>query len=284
MRVDPIPRVGIADGIGNAAYITVYIDDVSFIKATPPTAEQVQLEFATGGITDALTGSLGNYYASIPNATYWTTTPVPVALTANTSVSFDYKTRLLSHRFTDSNWRTNISSTGVSYTIDHGFSSDLLFYTYVGYLGNYEDPEMSIIFPSDWENLTVSDPFLSDLTSSCSIGTGNLIVPTTIIDRLGWWEIQLESPNYAKSIKPQLLDSGWVDAATFRIGNTTRADITIGTDTQTLGSLTDVNVTWFKPFNQIWISEILPPGGTLGQITSSSQVFNSGSSPAAGFR
>ncbi|MHA2211446.1 MAG: hypothetical protein ACXABV_20010, partial [Candidatus Thorarchaeota archaeon] len=268
----------IADGIDNSAYITVYLDDVSLLKATPPTAEEVQLEFTTGGATDALSGSLGNYYASIPNASYWTTTPVPVALTANTSVSFDYKTRLLSHRFTDSNWRTDILSVGVSYTVDHGLSSDLTFYTYVGYLGEYEDPEMIIVFPNDWENLTVSDPFLTDLTGTCIISSGSVTVPTSIIDRLGWWEVKLESPNYAKSIKSQIQDAGWTDATVFRIDNTTRADITIGTDTQTPGALTDVNITWFNPSDAMWNTE-LRSGGTLGQIYSSSLVFNS-SSPA----
>jgi hypothetical protein len=270
---------GIADGIGNAAYITVYLDDVSFIKAAPPTAEQVQLEFNTGGTSSALTGSLGTYNASITNSSYWTTTPVPVSLTTNTSVSFDYKTRLLSHRFTNSNWRTDISSFGVAYMVDHGVSSDLTFYTYVGYLGDYEDPKMMVVFPDDWENLTISDPFLTDLTSSCTIGESYLTVPTSIIDRLGWWEVKLQSPNYAKSIKSQIQDVGWTDATIFKIENTTRAEITIGTDTETLGSLTDVNVTWFKPSDAIWATE-LRSGGVLGQIYSSAQVFNSGSSPA----
>ncbi len=269
----------IADGIGNAAYITAYLDDVSFIKSIPPTAEQVQLEFTTGGVSETLTGSLGTYYASIPNASYWTSTPVQVALTSNTSISFDYKTRLYSHRFTDSNWRNDISSFGVSYFVDHGLSSDLTFYTYVGYLGEYEDPEMTVVFPSDWENLTVSDPFLTDLTGTCIIGSGYVTVPTSIINRLGWWEVKLESPNYAKSIKSQILDAGWSDETIFRINDETRADITIGTDTQTLGLLTDVNITWFKPSDVIWVTE-LRSGGILGQIYSSSQIFTSGSSPA----
>jgi hypothetical protein len=269
---------GIADGIGNAAYITVYLDDVSFIKAIPPAADQVQLEFSTGGISEALAGSMGTYYASITNSSYWTTTPVLVAMTSNTSISFEYKTRLHSHRFTDSNWRTNIDDVGVAYTVDHGISSDITLYTYVGYLGNYEDPEMMLFFPDDWENVTVSDPFLTDLTGTCTIWTDNLTVPTSIIDRLGWWQVKMESPNYAKSIKSQILNVVWVDETTFRIGNTTRADISIGTVTETPVTLTDVNITWFNPYNQLWYSELRP--GTSGQVTSTGRTFNSGSSPA----
>jgi len=238
---------GIADGIENAAYITAYLDDISFTKQIPPTAEQVDLQFLTGGLSSPLSGSMGIYYASIANASYWESSPVSIALISNTSVSFDYKTRLYSHRYTDSNWRTDISSIGVSYTINHGSSSSLTFYAYVGYLGNYEEPEMIITFPLDWENVTVSDPFLTDLTGICTIGSSYLTVPTSIIDRLGWWEVKLESPNYVKSIKSEISDVTWREETKFRIGNITRANITIGTSTQTLGSLTDVNVTWFKP-------------------------------------
>ncbi|MFX1481589.1 MAG: hypothetical protein ACFFCP_00220 [Promethearchaeota archaeon] len=277
---DDYDNNGIADGIGNAAYITVYLDDVSFIKAIPPTPEQVQLELSTGGTSVGFTGSMGSYYSSITNSSYWTATPVPVTMTSNTSVSFDYKARLHSHRFTDSNWRTNIDDIGVAFTIDHGISSDVTFYSYIGYLGNYEDPEMMVVMPTDWENITISDPFLKDMTVNCTVGSGYLVVPTSIIGSLGWWQVEIQSPNYAKSIKSQILDVSWTDASLFRVENTTRADITIGTATQILGSLTGVNVSWFKPNDEVWVSEILPPGGVLGQIYSNSHTFPSGSSPA----
>ncbi|MFW9961479.1 MAG: hypothetical protein ACFFDV_10690, partial [Candidatus Thorarchaeota archaeon] len=267
------------DGVGNAAYITVYLDDVSFTKAVPPTPQEVQLEFGTGGVSTPVTGTSGLYSASLVNTSFWLTSPVSIALTSNTSVSFDYVTRLFSHRFTNSNWRTDISSIGVSYTVNHGFSLSLTFYAYVGYLGNYEEPEMIITYPIDWENITVSDPFLSDLTGNCTIESGGLSVPTSIIDRLGWWEIKLESPNYAISIDPQISDSSWRDENIFRIGNTTRANITIGTATQIIEFLTNVNVTWFKPLDIVWVSELIS-GGSSGQIYSSSQTFASGSSPA----
>ena len=271
---------GSPDGAINTQFITVYLDDVSFIKETPPTPDQVQLQFMVDGQSSPLTGSMGIYAATIANASYWNTSPVSVSFSSNTSVSFEYDTRLLSHRFIDSTWRTDVSSIGVAYSVDHGFSSDLTFYAYVGYLGNYENPNMTIVFPPDWENLTISDPFLTDLTSSCNISTGRLIVPTSIINNPGWWEFKLESPNYAKSIKPQILDVSWMDALIFRIDDTTRADVTIGTETETLDSLTDVNVTWFKPTDEIWVTEILPPGGVAGQVYSTPQDFVSGASPA----
>ncbi len=273
---------GIDDGIGNAAYITVYLDDVSFIKATPPTAEQVELQFEIGSTVSALSGSLGTYTASIVNASYWTTSPVSVSLSSNTSISFDYKTRLKSHRFTDSSWETHTASTGVSYLAEYGNSSDLTFYSYVGYLGNYEDTEMIVLFPVDWENITISDPFLSDLTVNCTIGTGYLNIPSSILDRLGWWEIKLESPNYAKSIVAQKYDSvavEWSDDTLFRVGNETRTQVTIGTTVETPSIVDTVNVTWILPDGGEWTSETLD-GGFAGQVTGISHFLSSGSSPA----
>ncbi|MHA1927265.1 MAG: hypothetical protein ACTSV2_01660, partial [Candidatus Thorarchaeota archaeon] len=272
----------IADGIGNAAYITVYLDDVSFIKATPPTAEQVELQFEIGSTVSALSGSLGTYTASIVNTSYWTTSPVSVSLTSNTSISFDYKTRLKSHRFTDSSWETHTASTGVEYLAEYGNSSDLTFYSYVGYLGNYEDPEMIVLFPIDWENVTISDPFLSDLTATCTIGTGFLNIPSSVLDRLGWWEIKLESPNYAKSIVAQKYDSvasDWSDDTLYRVGNETRTQVTIGTTAVTPSILDNVNVTWILPEGDEWTSETLDDG-VAGQVTGDSHLLSSGSSPA----
>ncbi|MCK5264885.1 MAG: hypothetical protein KAR03_04695, partial [Candidatus Thorarchaeota archaeon] len=279
---DDYDEDGYPDGAINTQFITVYLDDVSLVKKTPPSPEHVQLEFAIGGITEPLTGSLGTYTASIENASYWTTSPVSVSLTSNTSISFDYKTRLKSHRFTDSSWETHTASTGVAYFAEYGHSSDLTLYSYVGYLGNYEDPEMIIVFPVDWENITISDPFLSDLTVNCTIGTGYLNIPSSILDRLGWWEIRLESPNYAKTIVAQKYDSvatDWSDDTLFRVGNETRTQVTIGTTTVTPSIVDNVNVTWILPEGGEWTSETLDDG-VAGQVTGDSHLLSSGSSPA----
>ncbi|MHA1577083.1 MAG: hypothetical protein ACTSU3_06955, partial [Candidatus Thorarchaeota archaeon] len=280
--VDDYDEDGSPDGAINTQFITVYLDDVSLVKETPPTPEHVQLEFATGGITEPLTGSLGIYTASIENSSYWTVEPVSIALTANTSISFDYKTRLLSHRFTDSNWEPNIASTGVSYTIERGNSSELTLYSYVGYLGDYEDPEMVIIFPSDWENITVSDPFLTQQTAECTIGENYITVPSSIIEYVGWWEIRFESPNYAKSISIQKYDSiatDWTDETIYRVGNSTRTQVNIGTTISTPTPVDNVNVTWLLPDDGEWTTESLS-GGVAGQVNGSSHVLTSGSSPA----
>lgn len=272
----------ISDGIGNAAYVTVYLDDVTFLKETPPTPDQVALQFSTGGVSETPTGSLGTYSASISNSSYWIDESVPVTLSANTSVSFNYKTRLFSHRFTDSNWEPNVASTGVSYSIEHGKSPNLLLYSYVGYLGDYEEPEMTVNFPSDWENVTVSDPFLTEQTSSCTINSDFLVIPSSIISFLGWWEVRFESPNYAKSITIEKYYSGstdWSEDAIYRIGNATRTKVTIGANLETPTVIDGVNVTWLYPDGTQWTNESLD-GAILGVVTGGSHTFASGSSPA----
>ncbi|MFW9919431.1 MAG: carboxypeptidase-like regulatory domain-containing protein [Candidatus Thorarchaeota archaeon] len=263
------------DGIDNSAYITVFMDDISFIKSVAPTPEEVDLEFTTGGVFSPLTGSLGIYNASITNTSYWTISPIPVEVVSNTSVSFDYEARLLAHRFTDSNWRTDISDYGVSYTVQHGISPSLTFYSYVGYLGGYEEPQMIIRFPKDWENATISDPFLIDLTGSCTIMGGNISVPSSILDRLGWWQIELESPNYAKAIEIQKYDSstGWEAATTYRVGNETRPSVEIGTLLETPSTLSNVNISWYMPNGTIWFYESAS-GGIDGAINGTSKILD----------
>ncbi|MHA1577323.1 MAG: hypothetical protein ACTSU3_08165, partial [Candidatus Thorarchaeota archaeon] len=282
---DDYDEDGYPDGAINTQFITVYLDDVSLVKETPPSPEQVQLEFTTGGVTEPLTDIFGIYTASIENTSYWTTEPVSVALTANTSISFDYKTRLLSHRFNDSSWEPKIASTGVSYSIEHGNSSELILYSYVGYLGDYEDPEMVIVFPSDWENVTVSDPFLTLQTGTCTIGNGHITVPSSIIEYLGWWEFRFESPNYAKSISIQKYDpiaTDWTDDTIYRVGNTTRTQVNIGTPTIAPTTVDDVDIIWLLPDGGEWTTETLS-GGVAGQVTGDAHVLTSGSSPAGGW-
>ena len=266
----------LADGIDNAAYISAYLDNISLLKTISPTPGEVNLRFRTSAENVPLSGSSGQYSASIVNASYWTATPVPVEVTANTSVSFDYKARLLSHRFTDSNWRTDISSYGISYTVGLGVSPELTFYSYVGYLGDYEDPQMIVRYPQDWANITVSDPFLVNLTASCTITPGGVVVPSSFLDHLGWWQFRMQSPNYAKSIEIQKysLSTGWSADTTFRVGNLTRPSIEIGTATEIPPALSNVNITWGLPNGTTWFEEYAS-GGINGNINGSSKTIDS---------
>ncbi|NHJ12784.1 MAG: hypothetical protein EAX95_03870 [Candidatus Thorarchaeota archaeon] len=257
------------DGIDNAAYITVFFDDISFLKATPPTAEEVDLELNIDGIPSPLTGSDGTYTASIENSSYWQANPVITSLTSNTSVSFNYETRLLSHRYVDSNTNTNPLETGVNYLVSSGGSPELSFYSYLGSLGAYQNFTLIARYPYDWENVTIREPQSGDVTSQCTISLGMVIIPTSLIlDSLGWWYFAFHSSNYVNSLSLQVYDSGgdqWNTETVFRSGNYSRAAISIGSGANIPDPLNSVDTTWIMPNGTIWYEEFLS-GGIEGQI------------------
>jgi len=266
-------------GYIHANYITAHLDSVVLKSSSAPDFDAVDLVFTAESQSSAITGSIGNGSTSIQNLTYWDSPTVAISVTSNTSVSFTFEARLFSHRFTNSTYSTDVSKPGVSSSTILGKSSMLTFYSYIGFFGDYEEPGLFIQHPHDWDNATVYDSFLTPVTGICTINDASIEVPSSLLDRLGWWQFTLESPNYAKSIKSQIYDSDWFDESVFRIGNETRSSIIIGTQSEELSSLSDVNVTWFKPSESVWHSELLN-GGAAGQINSTSHIFNSGNSPA----
>lgn len=267
-------------GVLDATFLRIHLDDVRLIGSSPPAFDSVDLQFSAGGYSSPVTGSSGNGGAWTLNSSFWMNPFLTVSVSSNTSVSFDLVTRLLSHRFTDSSWRPDPLDTGVAFTIEPEVSAELQFYMYIGYFGDYEDPTVQVTLPEDWENATVFDSFLSDVTSQCTITKGLIEVSGTLLDRTGWWQVDLNSPNYARSIVSEIHDDelgSWAPEAVYRIGNTTRAVIEIGTATQTPASVSDVNVTWYKPGMVYWASELL---NGSGELPSSSQLFAAGNSPA----
>ncbi|MGD9396940.1 MAG: hypothetical protein PVJ05_10970, partial [Candidatus Thorarchaeota archaeon] len=265
-------------GYIHANYITVHLDNVAIKSTTAPEFSAVDLEFHAGGYTAAIIGSLGVGFASITNPLYWSSPTVSTFITSNTSVSFNFESRLLAHRYTNSSYATDVTKQGVAFTTSIGESSDLTFYTYIGYFGDYENPGLQIQYPSDWENTTIYDPSPTDVSGSCTFDSNSVHVPSSLMDRLGWWQIQVESPNYAKSIQSQIFDATWISEDTFRIGNSTRSLVEIGTALETMNAISNVNVTWYTPSLTVWNTELL--SGVLGQVTSSTYTFNPGSSPA----
>jgi len=259
------------DGAINTQFISVYLDDVSLVGANNPTPEQVDLEFTAGSGTTPIAGSSGSGAATIVNGSYWVSNPVSTQITSNSTVSFDYETRLKSHRFTNSTWTTDIANEGVHYTVTPDASPQVSFFTYVGFSSDYENLTIRVLHPGDWQNATIFDPFLSDVTGLCSIQEGSLEIPTFLMDRLGMWRFTLDAPNYASSITIEKLDVlglSWGPASVYRSWNRTRAAITISTATDAPDPLNLVNVTWTTPNGTEWISETLN-GGVGGNINGS---------------
>ncbi|MFQ5832250.1 MAG: hypothetical protein ACE5H4_06090 [Candidatus Thorarchaeota archaeon] len=263
---------GFPDGEANAASIVLDLDDISFTSTTPPGFEEVDFVFHVESLSRAVSGLGSQGTASITNPSHWTQTPLQVEVTSNTTVSFDYEITVLSQRYVNASWTTDPSKHGVTYSVTLGQSADLAFFTYVGSSGSYENLTQDIRYPRDWKNATVLDPLLNDITSQCNVSAGLIEVPTSLLDRVGWWEIRLQAPNYAKDTPVQIWDVGigqWIESTVFGVDNVTRTQVEIGTPITTPLQGEPVNMSWAMPNGTVWAMDSV--------ITMSNGVVNGSS-------
>ncbi|MHA1943072.1 MAG: hypothetical protein ACW96M_01620, partial [Candidatus Thorarchaeota archaeon] len=253
---------------------TVLLDNISLLSVDQPSYEAVDLTFNAGILSTAIT-EFSNYgTASISNPSYWSDSVLSVGISSNVSISCDYEVKLLSHNYGNSLWASQPTKEGVAYIVDAGESASLSTFTYIGSEGVaiYENFTVELYLPPDWENATVFDPFLNDVTGLCTFILGSLEIPTSILDRLGWWQLTFESPNYAESVDAQIDDAGWLDSTLFRPGNLTRVSVTLGTLSDTPTVADPVNVTWFSPDDTTW-SQDSPSTGTGGVVNTDQRTL-----------
>ncbi|MFW9963802.1 MAG: hypothetical protein ACFFCX_09580 [Candidatus Sifarchaeia archaeon] len=262
---------GLPDGLINTQYLTVFIDDVSLVSMTPPDCEDVGLEFSVNGLSTTINGTLGSGFGQISNSNYWTTDALDLLVYSNTSVSFDYSARLLNHRFLNSSWTTDTLRQGVAFAIETGESGNLEMFTYLGFLGVYEELSLHVTHVPDWENFTVYDPFLTDVTLGCVISDGVVTIPHTLTDRLGWWRIMCQSPNYAADANVERFDSGWSNESIFHSNDLARISVSLGTSSDIPPISDFVNYTWMLPNRTSWYESY--SSGGLGTASSSSVTF-----------
>jgi hypothetical protein len=263
------------DGAPNTQIITAYIDDVKFVAADSPDCENVALEFSVDGSSVPIVGTLGTGFSQIVNQSFWDKSSLSFSITSNSTVAFDYTARLLIHRFHDSSSTTDTSSKGVAYSIEAGESGSLELYTYLGFIDIYEELSLRIHYISDWENFTISDPFLSDVTSSCIIDPQVITIPEIILDRLGWWRIACDAPNYAVSAVVERYDSGttnWVSEDIFHSAEDARLTVSLGSATEIPILSNPVNFTWTLPNCTTWYGSSII-GGVSGTTSSPSVTF-----------
>lgn len=247
---------GVADGLGNVASFIVHLDDVSLVGQSPPDFDAVELQFKAGSEVASISGSAGVGFATISNPSLWTTNPLSVEVLSNTSVRVEYRARLLSHRFINSSWTTDAAQEGTAFSIDANQSPRITAFAYVGIVDPYEDFYVNIIYPDDWENVTVFNPFLKDVTSNTTSSTGITTIPTETLSLLGWWNVVLEAPNYIKQLQMEIQgEVDWQQSSLFRIDNSTRARMSVGTSSASPILSDPVNVTWFLPNDTVWIEQ-----------------------------
>ena len=269
------------NGMLNTVYITAYLDNVVMLGQTAPSFDHVDMKLTAGGETSSVSGTDGNGQASVVFDPRWTTDPLRMTISSNDTVSYTYRVRMFAHYYVNSTWTTAITNQGVSYIADT-HSVNMSFFFYVGSVGSYEDFSIIIRHPQDWSNVTVLDPLQYDATGACFMTSGEVIIPGTAIVLFGWWEVHLQSPNYAESIAAQKYDaylSEWAAAPQYRSGNITRAQIVIGSDGQHPDVVTGLEVTWRLPSGATWALQSLSGPGAL---LNSSQLTLGGTNTTAG--
>jgi hypothetical protein len=229
-----------------------------------------------------ISGAAGRGNATVYFTPNHSRNPLLVSVTSNSSVRFNYIATALAHRFINSSYRTDIESEGVMYEATMNGEVDIQLFTYLGSLGNYINFSLLVYYPSDWNNVSVYDPFLYDVTTQCAVSPGEVEISGPILSRFGWWELTLQSPNYANVMKTQEYDSvegAWLDSTSFRTGNLSRAQVTISTVSAVPYLDDPVNFTWYLPNGSLWAFDTLIPNSE-GPVNSSPHLLGSENSTA----
>jgi len=261
----------------------VLIDEITLVGVEQPSYEAVDLTFHTGSFSTPVIEGMGIGSAIISNPSYWTDSSLVVGISSNVSISCNYDVNLLLHNFGNTSWTSQPTLKGVAYTIQPSQSASLSMYTYIGSdsVSIYENFTVLAYLPSDWENATIYDPFLNDETTQCTFSSGLLEIPTSLLDRLGWWQITMESPNYAKSVSVQIYDAGmWTAGSLFRPSNLTRTQVELGTASDTPINGSSISIDWTMPNGTIWSTESIP--NIVSGIADSSSLTFGGMNTSAG--
>lgn len=258
------------------------IDNVKLHGQSAPSFDDLDIYLSIGGDSVPVTGgTIG--FASITNSSLWQTSAVPIKLLSVYSVSFDYNASMRNSRYLSSSYTLDPTKTGVSYQAQSGASSELTFYMYLGAIPSLEDFTIVVYHPIDWDNATILNPFLTDVTFSCTLYEERIIVPESVLYTLGWWEFMIESPNYLNDLLSQVSDTGidpWVDNSIFESSDYIRASVQISSGIFDPIISSPVNVTFVMPNGTEWRSDSLTGGS--GQSLNTTGVVLGSSNTTAG--
>jgi len=242
----------------NGQFVTFLVDDVSFTAAEAPSYESVNLSVSsneTGPVQ--IVEESGTGYALL-NHSFWYHASIPITFQANTSVSFDYSTKVsrMSGLY-NSSFTTSLSDLGVAYQVGLDQSSKLSLFTYIRSYPEAENLGFIVHHPSDWENATIKDPFGTDVTSQSIVGFDSVEIPMGAVDSVGWWTIEMNGSNYAKNIATQVYSlSSWEEDSVFLSGDRMRCKVNVGTQAEIPSSVLNLEVTWYSPSDIVWASEV----------------------------
>ncbi|MHA1934470.1 MAG: hypothetical protein ACW97A_04235, partial [Candidatus Thorarchaeota archaeon] len=124
----------------NAQFVRFHVDDISFTSADFMNPEDVNMRVDMTPIGETpISGEDGNGQALV-NYSFWETSPLQIDILSDSKVSFEYETRFVRvFRTGNTSWTTNVSDSGVAYSVDIDASPVLTTYFYVPVHDNLEN-------------------------------------------------------------------------------------------------------------------------------------------------
>ncbi|NHJ14929.1 MAG: hypothetical protein EAX95_14705, partial [Candidatus Thorarchaeota archaeon] len=240
----------------NGLLVSVRVDDVAFSGVSSLSCLSANLTVGTTEVAEiALSGADGTGTALL-NHTYWNKASIPITFSANTTVSFDYISRVLRMtRQYNSTSTANLQDQGVAFSVDLNKSANLTLYTYIQSYVEAENLGFIVYHPNDWENATVLDSFGLDVTEDVIPGSGSHELPMGSVGSVGWWMVTLEGPNYIDSIVSQTrsYEGGfWYNQNSFSTGDMIRAQVRIGTQVNVPSTVLNVRISICGPTGMEW--------------------------------
>ncbi|MFW9807145.1 MAG: hypothetical protein ACFFFK_10495, partial [Candidatus Thorarchaeota archaeon] len=256
-------------------FITFLLDNIHLVGATPPTFDDSDIELNIGSNSTLITGT-NTGVGSIDNEYLWQTEQVLIELTSDLGYSFDYTATMLSHRYTNSTKSLSLLDDGVHFTTELNTKPQIEFYTFIGVLPALDDFTLYIRTPSDWTGASVYNPFGTNVTTSCNIETGMIVIPNSLLTTLGWWEFHAKSPNYARKVQPLIwTETIWIPDTIYWSTNKTKPMIEIGDAAPLSSSVQDVNISWIRSDDTTWYTEVISNSAS-GVINGTALEFGSG--------
>ncbi|MHA1966050.1 MAG: hypothetical protein ACW97G_15860, partial [Candidatus Thorarchaeota archaeon] len=246
----------------NARFLRFYVDDISLISADYINPNDANMRVNVDPLSSTtISGSNGNGRALV-NHSYWDTSPLELSILSDEPVSFDYEARFVSEfRMGNTSWSMNPTETGIGYSVDSGGSPVLTSYIYIPAHDYLEDFIVELPHPSDYENATIYDAASTDVTGSCTLSENMITISGSILDSIGWWKVNWDTPNYARKVTPQkYVIPSWENQTQFNAGDQVRALVEIGTSTSNPALLENLSIEWFQPNNTQWFGETINDG------------------------
>ncbi|MHA1903342.1 MAG: hypothetical protein ACW968_04980 [Candidatus Thorarchaeota archaeon] len=270
----------------NGIFVSVLIDDVSLIGATPPSCESVDLSVSTvqtGAVDVSGTDGAG---IALLNYDSWNKTSIPITFSSNSTISFDYSAKVSEmKRLFSSLSSSSLEEEGVAYSVESGQNVNLTMFTYVASYPEAEDLGLIVFHPASWDNVSIEDPFGDDDPGPIGNGMDYFEVPAGGIDSAGWWILRMQGPNYAKDIRTQKFAAsgpGWIDETVFRTGDIIRCQVTIATASDYPTQVLNLESELCLPSHEIWASALM--NNVTGYIlTSGSFTFGSYNATVGGW-